>query len=139
MTSSKYTGRPRGARNKPKPPKARPNPKRAPVVVVAPVVMPPVAPASLEYHERQRSQLQELFDELRADPGALPKDLTSYDAGIARHSKAISELRGETRLTEQKIVQSEAWRVDVIPKIARVLSAFPAAMIALVKAFESGE
>lgn len=114
-------------------------PFAAPVAPVAPVMATPSAIGSLAYHERQRSQLQELFDALRSDPSALPKDLTSYDAGIARHSRAISELSGETRLTEQKIVQSEAWRVDVLPKIARVLSAFPDAMIALVKAFESGE
>lgn len=133
----KRAGRPRGSRNVPKPiARTKPRPEAATARAVAAV---PVAPGTLEYHERQRKCLQDLFDDLRSEPDALPKDLSAYDAGIQRHTKAIAELRGETRLTEQKIVQSEAWRVDVLPKIARVLSEFPAAMIALVKAFEAGE
>lgn len=135
--ASKQAGRARGSRNVPKP-IARVKRVTAPAVATA-LAIAPVAPGTLEYHERQRKCLQDLFDDLRSEPDALPKDLSAYDAGIQRHTKAIAELRGETRLTEQKIVQSEAWRVDVLPKIARVLAEFPAAMIALVKAFEAGE
>lgn len=105
-------GRPRGSRNKPKVPAAagagverRPS-LEPPVRVASPASDGPIG--SIEYHEAQRAKLQALFDALlQIDPPALPKDYASLDAGIARHSKAIAELRGEVRLTVSKIVKSE--------------------------------
>lgn len=100
-------GRPRGSRNKPKGEAVqRAESLPAPARVASPAGDAPVG--SIEYHEAQRAKLQALFDALLvSEVPALPKDYAALDAGIARHSKAIAELRGEVRLTVSKIVKSE--------------------------------
>ena len=73
---------------------------------------------SLEYALEQRARLQRRLDALPL--GALPKDVAALDAGIARHSRIIAELRGEVKLTAKKIASSEAWQTFWAP-ISRLL------------------
>ena len=101
-------GRPRGSRNKPKG-EAVQRAESLPAPLARVAARADDAPVgSIEYHEAQRAKLQALFDALLvSEVPALPKDYAALDAGIARHSKAIAELRGEVRLTVSKIVKSE--------------------------------
>jgi len=135
-------GRPRGSRNKPKT-LTRGNGGGAPVLPVAdlrPVARAAAAPVARPGNadtigalEAQLDAMQRRFDALEAN--AHPRDVAALDAAIRAHTKQIAEMRGELKLTEAKIVRSEAWR-DMVAKFGRVLAPFPEAMAAIVEAFE---
>lgn len=91
---------------------------------------------TLEYHERQFRSLQEHYDKLTDSTEALPRDFAVLDAGMARHLKAIAELKGETKITEPKIIKSEAWIV-LWDRIARTLERFPEALRAVQSELEA--
>lgn len=127
-------GRPRGSRNKPKHGVAQAQPAHAPARASSPAA-DVSGLGSIEYHEAQRNKLQALFDAL--PPNALPKDFAALDAGIARHSRIIAELRGETRVTELKILKSEAWAALWL-RIENALDPHPDALDAVLAAIADG-
>jgi hypothetical protein len=156
-------GRPRGSRNKPKvqgtgdarasalgvqtplaspprtpigsPAEPRVTPgAQAPAVGSVPACdATPAVDSTLDALVKQRDELQRRFDAL--GDLAMPRDIAALDGSIRQTTRLIAELRGETKLTPQKIVRSEAWQV-LLARLGAALAPFPEAMAAVIKALE---
>lgn len=131
-------GRPPGSRNKPKLGEPKLGVSSKLIALAASPEIPTAAPlGTLAYHEAQLARLQQKYDQLTALPLALPRDYSMLDAGISRHLRAIAELKGETKITELKILKSEAW-LALWFRIERALERHPEALADVLSAIDDG-
>jgi hypothetical protein len=100
----------------------------AAVPAVATSPSPPTDAASLLAYQHSRlAEIKEDIVAARENVLTLPKDIAALRASEAVTLRAITDLTGATRITEAKIISSEAWRV-MFSQLVMVLSKHPAAV-----------
>lgn len=108
----------------------------------ASATVPPSAPlptdttSLLEYHHKRLSEIRGDLHAARQSPGTLPRDLSPFLMAEDRTLKAIGELTGAFKITEAKIVASDAWRT-MFSEIVMILGKYPDARAALKSYFGS--
>jgi hypothetical protein len=133
-------GRPKGSKSKRAAPitidpvASVPSPRfeHAPVTVA----LPTDAASLLAYHHAELAAREAELETCKRWASTDARDVTALRMGKDRTLKAIAELTGATRVTEAKIVASDAWRV-MFGEIVLLLAKHPEALSELKAYFDS--
>jgi hypothetical protein len=132
----KTGGRQRGTKNKPKTSPAQDHGEVPPDDQLVSASTSRAAPTDinslLAYQHAELAQIEQDLVAARANPLTLARDLSLFTTAKHRTLKSIAELTGATKITEAKIVASDAWR-GMFAELAMILSKHPEALADLRK------